>query len=149
MSEWMRAQWNRTDNRGAILLGTRTDQGPQTAVRIATIKAIATLPVACISHDPRIEPDLIRTQPKKRAHKHERQNGPHIGHDQQNQQVRKKKDERLQNVGPDDRESARETAGDQAAKQQFFSESSLHTPIEERHRDRGHAETEPDERALG
>ena len=34
-------------------------------VRIATISPIATLPEACINHDPRIEPDLIRTQPKQ------------------------------------------------------------------------------------
>jgi hypothetical protein len=34
---------------------------------MATLRHIATLPDACSSHDPKIEPDLIRTQPQKSA----------------------------------------------------------------------------------
>jgi hypothetical protein len=34
------------------------------AVRTATVNAIATFPEACISQDPKIDPDLIRIHPK-------------------------------------------------------------------------------------
>src|SRR5215470_14997667 len=39
----------------------------QVAVRMATLRHTATLPDACSSHDPRLEPDLIRPEPQKSA----------------------------------------------------------------------------------
>jgi hypothetical protein len=50
----------------------------QAAVRMATVKAIATFPAECISHGPMIEPDLIRTQPKKRITANTSGRSPHI-----------------------------------------------------------------------
>ena len=43
------------------------DQSGGFWVRAATTSAIVTLLDACISQDPRIEPDCIRTQPKTTA----------------------------------------------------------------------------------